>query len=88
MTMAKILSGYDNDSTNKQVKSWSFSKRRRQQLQNINNSLCSNKTRLFILESFYKDGDTLHQCESNLNGLSSRMEGGLKIGVYSVTWWP
>ena len=35
MIMAKIISGNDNDSTNKQVKSLSFSKRQRQQLQNI-----------------------------------------------------
>ena len=50
MTMAEIMSGNDNDSTNKQVKNLSLSKRRRQQLQNINNSLRSNNALLFILE--------------------------------------
>ena len=94
MTMAKIISGNDNDSTNEQVKSLSFSKRQRQQLQNINNS--SNNALLFTLElnrcagekdivHFCKDRNTLHQSESNLNGLSSRMECGLKIGIFSVT---
>ena len=99
MIMGKIQSdNNNNDSTNKQRKSWSFSKRRRQQLQNINNSLCSNKARLFILElnrflgakdifHFCEDSNTLHQSEFNLDGLSSRMECGLKIGLYSVTWW-
>ena len=98
MTMAEIMSGNDNDSTNKQVKKLSFSKRRRQQLQNINNSLRSKKALFFILElnrcggakdifHFCKDGNTLYQSESNLNGLSSSMECGLKIGIYSVTWW-
>ena len=97
--MGKIQSdNNNNDSTNKQRKSWSFSKRRRQQLQNINNSLCSNKAWLFILElnrflgakdifHFCEDSNTLHQSEFNLDGLSSRMECGLKIGLYSVTWW-
>ena len=82
MIMGKILSdNNNNDSTNKQMKSWSFSKRRRQQLQNINNSLCSNKARLFILElnrflgakdifHFCEDSNTLHQSEFNLDGLS------------------
>ena len=50
MTMAEIMGGNDNDSTNKQVKNLSFSKRRRQQLQNINNSLRSKKALLVILE--------------------------------------
>ena len=50
MTMAEIMSGNDNDSTNKQVKNLSLSKIRRQQLQNINNSLRSNNALLFILE--------------------------------------
>ena len=50
MIMAKIISGNDNDSTNKQVKNLSLSKRRRQQLQNINNSLRSNNALLFNLE--------------------------------------
>ena len=50
MAMAEIMSGNDNDSTNKQVKNLSLSKRRRQQLQNINNSLRSNNALLFILE--------------------------------------
>ena len=80
--MGKILSdNNNNDSTNKQIKSRSFSKRRRQQLQNINNSLCSNKARLFILElnrflgakdifHFCEDSNTLHQSEFNLDGLS------------------
>ena len=96
MIMAKIISGNDNDSTNEQVKSLSFSKRQRQQLQNINNSHCSNNALLFTLElnmcagekdivHFCKDRNTLHQSESNLNGLSSRMECGLKIGIFSVT---
>ena len=96
MIMGKILSdNNNNDSTNKQMKSWSFSKRRRQQLQNINNSLCSNKARLFILElnrflgakdifHFCEDSYTLHQSEFNLDGLSGVC---LKIGSYSVTWW-
>ena len=80
--MGKIQSdNNNNDSTNKQRKSWSFSKTRRQQLQNINNSLCSNKARLFILElnrflgamdifHFCEDSNTLHQREFNLDGLS------------------
>ena len=50
MTMAEIMGGDDNDSTNERVKNLSFSKRRRQQLQNINNSLRSNNALLFILE--------------------------------------
>ena len=50
MIMAKIISGNDNDSINKQVKNLSLSKRRRQQLQNINNSLRSNNALLFNLE--------------------------------------
>ena len=89
MIMGKILSdNNNNDSTNKQMKSWSFSKRRRQQLQNINNSLCSNKARLFILElnrflgakdifHFCEDSNTLHQSEFNLDGLS---------GVWLENW--
>ena len=87
--MGKIQSdNNNNDSTNKQRKSWSFSKRRRQQLQNINNSLCSNKARLFILElnrflgakdifHFCEDSNTLHQSEFNLDGLS---------GVWLENW--
>ena len=50
MTMAEIMGGDDNDSTNERVKNLSFSKRRRQQLQNINNSLRSNNALLFNLE--------------------------------------
>ena len=50
MIMAKIISGNDDDSINKQVKNLSLSKRRRQQLQNINNSLRSNNALLFNLE--------------------------------------
>ena len=50
MITAKIISGNDNDSINKQVKNLSLSKRRRQQLQNINNSLRSNNALLFNLE--------------------------------------
>ena len=89
MTMAEIMGGDDNDSTNERVKNLSFSKRRRQQLQNINNSLRSNNALLFILELNRCGGQRWieHQSESNLNGLSSSMECGLKIGIYSVKWW-
>ena len=48
MTMAKLLSDNNNDSTNKQTKSWSF---RRQYLWNISNSLYNNNAWLFVLES-------------------------------------
>ena len=48
MTMGKILSDNNNDSTNKKMKSWSF---RRQYLRNINTSLYNNNARLCVLES-------------------------------------
>ena len=47
MTMGKILSDNNNDSTNKKMKSWSF---RRQYLRNINTSLYNNNARLCVLE--------------------------------------
>ena len=97
MTMGKLLSDNNNDSTNKQTKSWSF---RRQYLWNINNSLYNNNAWLFVLESnrcpranvtflfFCEDSNTPLLNEPRFKGrLSLYMECGLRIGLYSVTWW-
>ena len=83
--MGKIQSdNNNNDSTNKQRKSWSF---RRQYLRNISTSLHNNNARLFVLESnrcprakdifhfFCDDSNALHWNES-------RFKGGL-----SPPWW-
>ena len=98
MIMGEVLSyNNNNDSTNKQIKSWSF---RRQNLRNIKTSLYNNNARLSFLESnrcarvkdivhfFCEDNNALHWNESRFKGWpSSHMECGLKIGVYSVPWW-
>ena len=97
MIMGKIQSdNNNNDSTNKQMKIWSF---RRQNLRNINTSLYNNNTRLCALESnmcakvkdifhFFCEDNALHWNGSRFKGwLSPHMEYGLKIGVYSVPWW-
>ena len=99
MTIGKILRDNNNTdaSTNKQMKSWSF---RRRYLRNKNNSLHNNNARLFFLESnrfssekdifylFAEESNALQLNESRFKGgLSPHMECGLKIGVYSVTWW-
>ena len=97
MTMGKILSDNNNDSTNKKMKSWSF---RRQYLRNINTSLYNNNARLCVLESnrcakvkdifhfFCEDNNARHWNGSRFKGwLSPHMECGLKIGVYSVPSW-
>ena len=97
MTMGKLLSDNNNDSTNKQTKSWSF---RRQYLWNINNSLYNNNAWLFVLESnrclranviflfFCEDSNAPLLNEPRFKGrLSLYMECGLRIGLYSVTWW-
>ena len=98
MTMGKkVNDNNNNNSSNKLMKSWSF---RRQYLRNINTSLYNNNARLCVLESnrcakvkdifhfFCEDNNALHWNGSRFKGwLSSHMECGLKIGVYSVPWW-
>ena len=97
MTIGKLLSDNNNNSTNKQTKSWAF---RRQYLWNINNSLYNNNAWLFVLESnrcpranviflfFSEDSNAPLLNEPRFKGrLSLYMECGLKIGLYSVTWW-
>ena len=98
MTMGKKVSdNNNNNSTNKLMKSWSF---RRQYLRNINTSLDNKNAWLFVLESrrcasakdifhfFCDDSNALYWNESRFKGgLSSHIEFGLKIGLYSVKWW-
>ena len=89
MTMAKIMSGNDTDSTNKQVKTPSakddVNNCRIEPTAFVATMLCYlswNWTGVWGQRIFFTSVS-----ESNLNALSSRIECGLKIGIYPVAWW-
>ena len=88
MIMGEVLSyNNNNDSTNKQIKSWSF---RRQNLRNIKTSLYNNNTRLSFLESNrYARVKDISTSSVRTIMHSTEMNQGLKddlLRIWNVVW--